>query len=294
MKMTKDNIKRKKKKSQFLMVWDRLKKNRMAVVGLVVLSIIVLAAIFADVLFDYDTMAIKQNAQNRLAAPSAEHLLGTDEVGRDILARIVFGARVSLPVALATILIAALVGGLLGAVAGYGSRTVDNIIMRIMDMFLAIPSTLLAIAIVAALGSSIQNLLIAIAVSNIPPFARIIRSSVITIKGEEYIEAARAIGARDSRIVFRHIIPNAMAPMIVQATMCIAGSVLSIASLSFLGLGIQPPTPEWGSMLSSGRQFIRHAWWVCTFPGIAIMLTILSLNLLGDGLRDALDPKLKN
>jgi len=294
MKMTSENIKRKKKKSQFLMVWERLKKNRMAVVGLVVLSIIVLAAVFADVLFDYDTMAIKQNAQNRLAPPSAEHLLGTDEVGRDILARIVFGARVSLPVALATILIAAVVGGLLGAIAGYGSRTVDNIIMRIMDMFLAIPSTLLAIAIVAALGSSIQNLLIAIAVSNIPPFARIIRSSVITIKGEEYIEAARAIGAYDSRIIFRHIIPNAMAPMIVQATMCIAGSVLSIASLSFLGLGIQPPTPEWGSMLSSGRQFIRYAWWVCTFPGIAIMLTILSLNLLGDGLRDALDPKLKN
>lgn len=294
MKMTSENIKRKKKKSQFLMVWERLKKNRMAVVGLVVLSIIVLAAVFADVLFDYDTMAIKQNAQNRLAPPSAEHLLGTDEVGRDILARIVFGARVSLPVALATILIAAVVGGLLGAIAGYGSRTVDNIIMRIMDMFLAIPSTLLAIAIVAALGSSIQNLLIAIAVSNIPPFARIIRSTVITIKGEEYIEAARAIGAYDSRIIFRHIIPNAMAPMIVQATMCIAGSVLSIASLSFLGLGIQPPTPEWGSMLSSGRQFIRYAWWVCTFPGIAIMLTILSLNLLGDGLRDALDPKLKN
>lgn len=292
--MTDETRKRRRKKSQFAMVWERLKRNRMAIAGLVILSIIVLSAIFADVLFDYEAMAVHQNASNRLAAPSAEHWLGTDEVGRDILARIVFGARVSLPVALATILIAAVAGGLLGAIAGYGRRTVDNTIMRIMDMFLAIPSTLLAIAIVAALGSTIRNLLIAIAVSNIPPFARIIRSSVITIKNEEFIEAARAIGAGDGRIVFKHIIPNAMAPMIVQATMCIAGSVLSIASLSFLGLGIQPPTPEWGSMLSNGRQYIRFAWWVCTFPGIAIMLSILSLNLLGDGLRDALDPKLKN
>lgn len=161
-------------------------------------------------------------------------------------------------------------------------------------MFLAIPSTLLAIAIVAAIGPNIQNMMIAIVISNIPPFSRIVRSSVITIKNEEYIEAARAIGANDRRIVFKHIIPNAMAPLIVQATMCVAGSILSIASLSFLGLGIQPPTPEWGSMLSNGRQYIRAAWWVCAFPGIAIMLSILSLNLLGDGLRDALDPKLKN
>ena len=183
---------------------------------------------------------------------------------------------------------------MLGAIAGYGSKRVDDVIMRIMDIFLAIPSTLLAIAIVAALGPSVVNMMIAITMSNIPPFARIVRSSVITIRNEEYIEAARAIGGSDSRIVFRHIIPNAMAPLIVQATMCVAGSILSIASLSFLGLGIQPPTPEWGGMLSNGRQFIRSAWWVCTFPGVAIMLSILSLNLLGDGLRDALDPKLKN
>ena len=196
--------------------------------------------------------------------------------------------------AAATILFAAVIGGMLGAIAGYGSKRVDDIIMRVMDIFLAIPSTLLAIAIVAALGPSVINMMIAITVSNIPPFARIVRSSVITIRNEEYVEAARAIGGSDSRIVFRHIIPNAMAPLIVQATMCVAGSILSIASLSFLGLGIQPPTPEWGSMLSNGRQFIRSAWWVCTFPGVAIMLSILSLNLLGDGLRDALDPKLKN
>lgn len=287
-------MKKNKKKSQLTAVWGRLKKNKMAVLGLAILCLIVLAAIFADVFFDYETMAVQQSAALRLKPPSAQHLLGTDEVGRDILARIVYGARISLPVAAATILFAAIIGGMLGAIAGYGSKRVDDVIMRIMDIFLAIPSTLLAIAIVAALGPSVVNMMIAITMSNIPPFARIVRSSVITIRNEEYIEAARAIGSSDSRIVFRHIIPNAMAPLIVQATMCVAGSILSIASLSFLGLGIQPPTPEWGSMLSNGRQFIRSAWWVCTFPGVAIMLSILSLNLLGDGLRDALDPKLKN
>ena len=286
-------MKKNKKKSQLAAVWGRLKKNKMAVLGLIILCIIILAALLADVFFDYETMAVQQSAALRLKPPSADHWLGTDEVGRDILARIVYGARISLPVAAATILFAAVIGGMLGAIAGYGSKRVDDIIMRVMDIFLAIPSTLLAIAIVAALGPSVINMMIAITVSNIPPFARIVRSSVITIRNEEYVEAARA-GGSDSRIVFRHIIPNAMAPLIVQATMCVAGSILSIASLSFLGLGIQPPTPEWGSMLSNGRQFIRSAWWVCTFPGVAIMLSILSLNLLGDGLRDALDPKLKN
>lgn len=287
-------MKRSRKKSQLASVWGRLRKNKMAIAGLIILSLIVLTALLADVFFDYETMAVQQSAAMRLKPPSSEHWLGTDEVGRDILARIVYGARISLPVAAATILFAAIIGGMLGAIAGYGGKRVDDIIMRVMDVFLAIPSTLLAIAIVAALGPSIVNMMLAITISNIPPFARIVRSSVITIRNEEYIEAARAIGGSDGRIVFRHIIPNAMAPLIVQATMCVAGSILSIASLSFLGLGIQPPTPEWGSMLSNGRQFIRSAWWVCTFPGIAIMLSILSLNLLGDGLRDALDPKLKN
>lgn len=282
-----------KKKSQIAMVWKQLKKNRAAIVGLIILGILFLTMILADVLFDYETQVIAQSAADRLKPPSAEHWLGTDEVGRDILARIVHGTRVSLPVAFGTIAMAAVIGGMLGAIAGYGSKKVDNILMRIMDVFLAIPSTLLAIAIVAAMGSSMINLLIAIAVSNVPPFARIVRASVLTIKNEEYIEAARATGASDFRIIFRYVLPNSLAPIIVQATLCIAGSILAIAGLSFIGLGIQPPTPEWGSMLSSGRQYIRYAWWVCTFPGLAIMLSILSLNLFGDGLRDALDPKLK-
>ena len=282
-----------KKKSQIAMVWKQLKKNRAAIVGLIILGILFLTMIFADVLFDYETQVIAQSAADRLKPPSAEHWLGTDEVGRDILARIVHGTRVSLPVAFGTIAMATVIGGMLGAIAGYGSKRIDNILMRIMDVFLAIPSTLLAIAIVAAMGSSMINLLIAIAVSNVPPFARIVRASVLTIKNEEYIEAARATGASDFRIIFRYVLPNSLAPIIVQATLCIAGSILAIAGLSFIGLGIQPPTPEWGSMLSSGRQYIRYAWWVCTFPGLAIMISILSLNLFGDGLRDALDPKLK-
>lgn len=283
----------KKKKSWFRLVWKRFLKNKLALAGLIVLSLIILMAVLADVFFDYEKDAIELNASIRLQPPSAEHLLGTDEGGRDILARIVYGARVSLPIAFATIIVATIVGGLLGAIAGYGSKRVDNTIMRVMDIFLAIPSILLSIAIVSALGANMLNLLIAIAISNIPPFARIVRASVLSIRNEEYIEAAKLIGANDLRVTLRHILPNAMAPIIVQATLCIAGAILSIASLSFIGLGIQAPTPEWGSMLSTGRQFIRAAWWICTFPGVAIMLSILSLNLMGDGLRDALDPKLK-
>lgn len=283
-----------KKKSQISAIWRRLLRNKMAIAGLAILCAIILAALFADVLFDYETMVIQQSASLRLKGPTSEHWLGTDEVGRDILARIVHGARVSLPVAFATIMIAAFTGGILGAIAGYGSKQVDNIIMRTMDVFLAIPSVLLSITLVSALGTNMGNLLLAISISNIPPFARIVRSSVLTIRNEEYIEAAQAIGCGDIRIIIKHIIPNCMGPLIVQATLSIAGSILGISSLSFLGLGIQPPTPEWGSMLSSGRQYIRYAWWVCAFPGLAIMLVILSLNLLGDGLRDALDPKLKN
>ena len=284
----------KKKKSQTAAVWRRLKKNKMAILGLVILALIIFFSLFANFFFDYDTMVIQQSAALRLKPPSAEHWMGTDEVGRDILARIVHGARISLPVAFITIAVATVVGGLLGAIAGYGSKRVDNVIMRIMDVFLAIPSILLSIALLAALGTSMTNMVLAISISNIPPFARIVRSAVLTIKNEEYIEAARAIGASDKHIILKHILPNCMAPIIVQATLSIAGSILAIASLSFIGLGISPPTPEWGSMLSTGRQYFRAAWWVCAFPGLAIMLTILSLNLLGDGLRDALDPKLKN
>lgn len=282
-----------KKNSQWAEIFKMLSKNRMAMLGFTILIVLVLLAIFADVIADYDTVVIKQNLSERLMPPNGKHWLGTDEFGRDIFARIIHGARVSLKVGLLAISISILVGGFLGAISGYYGGIIDNIVMRIMDIFLAVPSILLAIAIVSALGPSIMNLMISISVSYIPTFARIVRASVLSVRDQEFIEAARAIGASNLRIILRHIIPNSLAPVIVQGTLGVAGAILSIAGLSFIGLGIQPPAPEWGSMLSGGRQYLRYAWWVTTFPGIAIVITILSLNLLGDGLRDALDPKLK-
>lgn len=282
-----------KKNSQWAEIFKMLSKNRMAMLGFTILIVLVLLAIFADVIADYDTVVIKQNLSERLMPPNGKHWLGTDEFGRDIFARIIHGARVSLKVGLLAISISILVGGFLGAISGYYGGIIDNTIMRIMDIFLAVPSILLAIAIVSALGPSIMNLMISISVSYVPTFARIVRASVLSVRDQEFIEAARAIGASNLRIILRHIIPNSLAPVIVQGTLGVAGAILSIAGLSFIGLGIQPPAPEWGSMLSGGRQYLRYAWWVTTFPGIAIVITILSLNLLGDGLRDALDPKLK-
>lgn len=282
-----------KKRSQWGEVWRRLKRNKMAVLGLIILIILVLLAVFADVIANYDNVVIKQNLAHRLQGPSAAHWLGTDEFGRDIFARLVHGTRVSLQVGIVAVGISIVIGGILGAVAGYYGGKLDNTIMRIMDIFLAVPSILLAIAIVSALGPSIINLMLAISISSVPSYARIVRASVLSIRDQEFIEAAKAIGASNTRIIFRHIIPNSLAPVIVQATLGVASAILSTAGLSFIGLGIQPPAPEWGSMLSGGRQYLRYAWWVTTFPGVAIMITILSLNLLGDGLRDALDPRLK-
>lgn len=286
-------IKTKKRRSQTGEVWRRLKQNKMAMVGLVLLAILVLLALFANVIADYDDVAIKQNTEIRREGPSADHWMGTDHLGRDIFARIIHGSRVSLMVGFVAVGLALIVGGILGAIAGFYGGRIDNTIMRIMDVFLAIPSILLAIAIVSALGGNLFNLMIAVGISSIPQYARIVRASVLTVKDEEFIEAARAIGASDSRIIRKHIIPNALAPVIVQGTLGVAGAILSTSGLAFIGLGIPKPQPEWGAMLSDGREFLRHAPHITTFPGIAIMITILSLNLLGDGLRDALDPRLK-
>ncbi|MGL4687206.1 MAG: nickel transporter permease [Fusobacteriaceae bacterium] len=283
-----------KKRSQWAEVWRSLKKNKMAMTGLILISLMILVAIFANQIADYETVVIKQNLSSRLQPPSLNHLLGTDEFGRDIFARLIHGARVSLQVGVLAVGVSIVVGGSLGAVAGFYGGRLDNVIMRIMDVFLAVPSILLAIAIVSALGPNLVNLMISISISSVPSYARIVRASVLSIRDQEFVEAAKAIGASDTRIIFRHIIPNSLAPVIVQGTLGVAGAILSTAGLSFIGLGIQPPAPEWGSMLSGGRQYLRYAWWVTTFPGIAIMITILSLNLLGDGLRDALDPRLKN
>lgn len=289
----KNTPKAKKKRSQWGEVWRRLKKNKMAMIGLGIILILILLALFADVIADYDEVAIKMNTSIAKQGPTLKHPLGTDEFGRDIFARMIHGARVSLQVGIIAVGIAIIIGGTLGAIAGFYGGRLDNFIMRGMDIFLAIPSILLAIAIVTALDSSMFNLMVAVGISSIPSYARIVRASVLSIKDEEFIEAARAIGASDTRIILKHILPNSMAPVIVQGTLGVAGAILSTAGLSFIGLGIQKPAPEWGAMLSSGRDSIRDAWHITTFPGIAIMVTILSLNLLGDGLRDSLDPRLK-
>lgn len=286
-------VKNKKKRSQWSEVWRRLRRNKMAMLGLVVLVILGSLALFANQIADYDEVAIKQNSTNRMVKPNKENWLGTDDLGRDIFARLIHGARVSLMVGVVAVGIAVLIGGSLGAIAGFYGGRIDNTIMRIMDIFLAIPSILLAIAIVAALGGSLFNLMIAVGISSIPQYARIVRASVLTVKDQEFIEAARAVGANDRRIITKHIIPNALAPVIVQGTLGVAGAILSTAGLSFIGLGVPKPQPEWGAMLAEGRQFLRKAPHITTYPGIAIMITILALNLLGDGLRDALDPRLK-
>lgn len=282
-----------KKKSQFVEVWKRLCRNKTAVLGLVIVALLTLMAILSPILIDYETQVIKTNYSEALQAPSADHWFGTDEMGRDILLRVMYGSTVSLSIGVVTVAVSLTVGLILGAAAGYFGGKTDMIIMRIMDIFLAIPGTLLAICIVASLGNSISNLVIAQAVSSIPTFSRVVRGAVITARDADYVEAARAIGAKDATIIFHEVLPNSLAPIIVQTTLQVASVILSIAGLSFIGLGIPAPRPEWGAMLSGARAYIRDYSYMCLFPGLAIMTTILSLNLLGDGLRDALDPRLR-
>jgi len=225
--------------------------------------------------------------------PSWEHLCGTDNYGRDIFTRILYGARISMIVGWIAVLTSCLLGGTLGAIAGFYGGKVDNVIMRFMDIFLAIPNILLNISITAALGGGLVNMLIAMGVSSTPTYCRTLRAEILKVRNQEFVKAARAAGASDMLIIVKHIVPNCLAPMIVRITMSIGSAILSCASLSFIGLGISPPTAEWGSMLASGREFIRTAPHICTFPGLAIMLTVLALNLMGDGIRDAFDPKMK-
>lgn len=280
-----------KKQSQFVQAWDRLRKNKVAIAGLVILVILILGGIFAEQLapYGYDD----QDVMRRFTAPCREFPFGTDNLGRCIYSRILYGARISLLIGFAATGMGAVAGTILGAFAGYYGSKTDNIIMRFCDVLQAIPSLLLAIAIAAALGSGLFNMMLAISIGAIPRYARTVRASILTVKDQEFIEAAHAIGASDARIILKHIFPNCLAPIIVQVTLGVAGSIINAASLSFIGLGVQAPTAEWGSMLSAGRQYVRDYWFVVMFPGLAIMTTILSLNLFGDGLRDALDPKLK-
>ncbi|WP_339185134.1 nickel transporter permease [Oceanobacillus sp. FSL W7-1293] len=272
--------------------WRRLRKNRFAMAGMIIILFFLILALIAPLLTPYSYY--EQNLANRLLPPSGEHWMGTDDLGRDILTRIAYGARVSLQVGFFAVIGALVFGTFLGIIAGYFGRWVDMIISRIFDILLAFPSILLAIAIVAILGASLQNALIAIAIINIPIFGRIVRSRVISLRAEEYIMAAKAQGMKNGRIIFHHILPNSITPIIVQATLGFGTAILEAAALGFLGLGAQPPTPEWGQMLASSREFIQLAPWTLIMPGVSIMLVVLGFNLVGDGLRDVLDPKMRN
>ena len=280
-------------RSQAGEIWHRLCKNKSAMIGLVILCIIVFFALTADILFD-EMLVTKQNGKIRNLPPNAEHLFGTDCYGRDILTRIVFGSRISLTIGVTGALISLAFGAILGSISAYYGGKLDNVLMRLMDMLMSIPTTLMALCLVAALGRSTFNLLFAIALAYTPNFTRLVRSSILTVVDQEYVEAARACGMRDFGIIFKEIMPNAVGPIIVQATLAMGSSILTISSLSFMGMGIQPPQPEWGTMLYEGRDLIRTSPYLVIFPGIAIAVSVLSLNLLGDGLRDALDPRLKN
>lgn len=284
-------VRKKKRVGKWRLVWKRLRRNKLAMVGMVFVFVVVFSSIFAGVLSPYDYA--KQSLSEAFQYPSAEHLMGTDNYGRDIFTRILYGGRISLLVSITAIIIALVGGCLIGVTSGYFGGKVDGVLMRIMDIIMAIPSFLLAICISAALGSGVRNTAIAIAVGCIPSYARLMRGQVLGLKNQEFVEAARMCGGSHFRTMIRHIVPNTLSTIIVDSTLRIGACIMIISSLSFIGLGVQPPTPEWGSMLSAGRAYIRDFWPMVTFPGLAIMVTIFGFNLFGDGLRDALDPRLK-
>ena len=280
-------------REQLAEFWRRFRKNKSAVAGLAILVILVGIALFADLIVPY-AKCVEQVGADRLQGPSAAHFFGTDEFGRDLFARVVHGSRYSLSIGVATSLMALAAGAVLGASAGYFGGMVDNVICRIIDVFMCVPPILLSLAVVAALGTSVRNLIVAITISCIPGNVRLIRSVVLTVAEQDYVEVARSYGASNARIIFRYVLPNAMGPIIVNTTMAISDMILSAAGLSFIGMGIQPPSPEWGALLSEAQTYIFTSPYLLVFPGLFIILSSLSFNLVGDGLTDALDPKLKD
>lgn len=272
-------------------IWVTLKRNKRAMAGLIFIIVMVLLAIFADFVAPYGMN--QQNLSNALQFPNGTHIMGTDDLGRDVFSRIIYGTRISLTIGVSAVMFALTIGGMMGLLAGYFKGWVDTIIMRVCDILLSIPSILLAIAIVASWGSSLTNLIVAIGIASIPVFARIIRSGVLSVTEKQFIEASNALGANDFRIIFKHILPNIISPIIVQSSLGIATAILSAAGLGFIGLGVEASVAEWGTMLNFGRGYIRTHAYLTIFPGLSIMLTILSFNLLGDGIRDAVDPKMR-
>ncbi len=278
--------------SNAVVVCKRLLRNKTAMIGLIVLIIMTVMCLAAPLIAPYGFD--EQNVMEKFSGSSLNHLFGTDNLGRDIFSRILYGGRLTLLVGFGATGIAAVIGIILGAVAGYYGNRIDNVIMRILDIFMAVPNLVLAIALAAVMGTGIKSCMLAVGISAIPTFARTIRGSILTVKAQEYVEAAKSIDAGDLRIIFKHVFINVLSPVIVQLTLQIASAITNAAALSFLGLGIVPPTPEWGSMLSSARTYILKYPMLCVWPGISIALVVLSLNLFGDGLRDALDPRLKD
>ena len=277
----------------------QFKHNRLAVAGFLIILlfiVVILATIGIDLATNYafyDEYIVKQDLTLRLAKPSLAHPFGCDEFGRDLLLRILWGTKLSMAIGVVAISLSVIMGAPFGMIAAFYGGKVDNVIMRVMDVLLAVPYMLLAMAIVAALGTSTVNLLLALAVSGIAKYARIARAAVLTVKDSEFVEAARAVGASDATILFKYILPNALAPILVQISLGIGDSILAVAGLSYLGLGVQPPQPEWGAILTTARTYMRDAWHISVFPGLFLILAVIAFNLFGDGLRDALDPKLK-
>lgn len=274
------------------MAWRRLRRNKMAMFGLALLIIIVLSAVFAPLIAQYGIN--DQDFSRRFKSPCAEYPFGTDSYGRDIFSRVLYGGRVTLTIAFTATLITGVGGLLLGAIAGFYGGKLDSVIMRGLDVLMAMPALLLAITIAAVMGGGLFSALLAVGIADIPGMARLVRSTILGVRNQEYIEAAYSINASNRRILLRHVLPNALSPIIVQLTMNVASAILTASTLSFLGLGVQAPSPEWGAMLSNGKEFLGQYWWITTIPGLMIMLSVFSINVLGDGLRDALDPKLKN
>lgn len=282
---------RQAKLGQAYRTWSQLRRNKLAMVGLGIVVLLIIMAIFADVIAPYDPLRGGDLRTERLLPPSWAHLMGTDDQARDIFSRIVHGSRLTLMVVALVAIIATPIGLAVGTTAGYFGGWVDTVLMRITDIFLAFPRLILALAFVAALGPGIENAIIAIAITSWPPYARLARAETLTIRDQDYIAAIRLQGARSPRIIWGHVVPLCMSSVIVRVTLDMAGIILTAAGLGFLGLGAQPPQPEWGAMIASGRRFLIDFWWVATMPGIAIFVVSLGFNLLGDGLRDVLDPK---
>ena len=270
----------------------RLARSKGAVAGLVILLLLVIIALLAPLISPFDP--IKIDTSHYLYSPGSPYFFGTDQYGRDVFSRVLYGSRISLVIGLISVGIASVIGVTVGLVSGYYGGWVDSILMRLIDVMLAFPGILLALGIVSMLGPSLRNVMIAVGISSVPTYARLTRGSVLSARTELYVDAAHVTGVPNRLILYRHILPNVVAPVIVAATLGVGAAILWAAALSFLGLGAQPPTAEWGRMLSDGRQYLRDQWWIATFPGLAIMVTVLAMNMLGDGLRDALDPRLKN